>query len=147
MPKRFVAVLAATAIGLGLSLVSAGVAANAAQSVSPATACVVSGGFNSDENDAAPTQTPAGLTFTSPGPVDTYQRVTAGTLQGLTKLSYVLAPGTAPSSEVTQLIIEVNAPYFTGLSPANTTGYATLTTNLPAGTTGVIDAFNLTGLS
>lgn len=112
--------------------------------VVPPVACVAASGWATE--DTAPTQTTAGLKFAGPSAtaVDSYQRVTAGNMQGLAGMTYTIAAGT--TGQPAQLVVEVDPHQ--ALNPGGPTlSYATISTNLPAGASGVIDAQNLTGAS
>lgn len=108
----------------------------APQVVSP-IACAPTGGFTTE--DVAPTAVPTGLQFDGPSAaaIDTYQRVTAGNLQGVTGISYNIASG--ETGQPAQVVLEVNPN--TSLNNNGTVNtFATISTNFAAGSSGTLDA-------
>jgi len=106
--------------------------------IPPPVQCVVVADSWAKE-DIAPVFTPDGLLFAGPSvqSVNWYQRVSAGNMQGLTGMSYTIAAG--ETGQPAQLVVEVNPNVALNLG-GPVLHYATISTNIDAGTSGVIDA-------
>jgi hypothetical protein len=94
--------------------------------VPPPVACVALAGWQTE--DLAPTLTPAGLSFDGPHTqaVDTYQRVTAGNMQGLTGMTYTVS---GVSGYTARVVVEVNPNADLGSGVIH---YATISTTTEA---------------
>lgn len=126
---------AVAALLIPLAFVGTSVAQAATAQVA-AIACVPLSGWATEDID--PVQVATGLSFDGPqvAAVDTYQRVSAGNMQGLTGMTYMVS---GVSGFTTRMVVEVDPNADLGSGVIH---YATLSTS-PDAVNGVNDAQNM----